>query len=200
MEAQWYAERTLLRTLRRTQPTWTLQQLADAIGRSLGWVKKWVKRLRMAPPHDDKVLHSRSCARIHPPPALSQNVIDRILEIRDHPPDHLNRTPGPKAILYYLHRDAALTEQRMRLPRSTRTIWQVLRAPGRIASPPERSHTASERRDPMASWELDFKDVTTVPPDADGKQQHVVEVQSKCGCWHLDPRRSASARGLHGRN
>ena len=28
----------------------------------------------------------------------------------------------------------------------------------------------------MTRWELDFQDVTSVPPEADGKQQHVVEV------------------------
>jgi hypothetical protein len=28
----------------------------------------------------------------------------------------------------------------------------------------------------MQSWQLDFKDASTVPPEADGKQQHVVEV------------------------
>jgi hypothetical protein len=28
----------------------------------------------------------------------------------------------------------------------------------------------------MTSWQLDFKDVSTVPPESDGKKQHVVEV------------------------
>jgi hypothetical protein len=28
----------------------------------------------------------------------------------------------------------------------------------------------------MSRWQLDFKDVTTVPPEVDGKRQHVVEV------------------------
>ena len=108
MEAQWYADRTLLRTLLRSQPTWTLQDYADATQRSLGWVKKWVKRLQGALPDDDQALHSHSRARKHPPPSLSPLVVERILEIRDHPPEHLQRTPGPKAILYYLARDPNL--------------------------------------------------------------------------------------------
>jgi hypothetical protein len=44
MEEQWLVDRTTLRTLLRTQPTWTIQDLAQAIGRSRSWVKKWRTR------------------------------------------------------------------------------------------------------------------------------------------------------------
>jgi hypothetical protein len=176
MEAQWLADRTTLRTLLRTHPQWTVRHLAEAIGRSHCWVKKWRHRLRNAPPDDDAVLHSRSRARQHPPPALSQAVIERILEIRDQPPGTLQRTPGPKTILSYLARDPALLKQGLRLPHSTRTVWQILRQFGRIPTPGERHHTPLDRPPPMTSWQLDFKDVSTVPADPDGKQQHVVEV------------------------
>lgn len=72
-----------LRTLLRPQPHWTVRALTEATGRSRSWVKKWRARVRSAPPEDDAILQSRSCARKHPPPALSQAVIDHILEIRD---------------------------------------------------------------------------------------------------------------------
>jgi Integrase core domain len=176
MEADWFASRTMLRTLLRTQPTWTLRDLAHATHRSLGWVKKWVKRLRHAPPDDDQVLHSRSRARHQPPPRLDQRVIDRILEIRDHPPEHLNRIPGPKAILYYLARDEALQAAAVRLPHSTRTIWQILRQHGRIAVSGTRIRSPLDRPPPMTSWQLDFKDVSSVPAEPEGKQLHMVEV------------------------
>src|SRR5919199_1817743 len=110
-EAQYLADRTLLRTLLRTQPTWSQQDLADATQHSLSWVKKWVKRIRTLP-ENDHVLHAQSRARKHPPPALSAVVIDRLLEIRE----------------------------------------------------------------PLSAWQLDFKDVATVRPEGEGKQQHVVEV------------------------
>ena len=174
-EAQYLADRTLLRTLLRTQPTWSQQDLADATQHSLSWVKKWVKRIRTLP-ENDHVLHAQSRARKHPPPALSAVVIDRLLEIRDNPPANLHRTPGPKAILYYLGQDPALQAQGLRLPRSTRTVWQILRQQGRIASPGERRHQPVERPTPMSAWQLDFKDVATVRPEGEGKQQHVVEV------------------------
>ena len=173
-EAHSLADRMLLRSLLRSQPTWSLQDFADATQRSLGWVKKWRHRLRDAGPDDEAVLHARSSARAQPPPRLSPLVVDRILEIRDTPPAHLQRTPGPKAILYYLGQDPDLKAQGLRLPRSTRTIWQILRQHGRIALPGERRHTPVDRPEPMSSWQLDFKDASTVPADPEGKRQHVV--------------------------
>jgi transposase InsO family protein len=176
MEAQWIADRRRLRTLLTTQPDWTLPDLAGAIGRSLGWVKKWAKRLRAAAPNDESVLQSRSRARATPPPPLSQVVIDRILAIRDEPPYNLKRVPGPKAILYYLQQEATTTLAGERLPRSTRTIWRILRQHQRILDPPFRRRRPVERPEPLSSWQLDFKDASSVPADPEGKQQHVVEV------------------------
>ena len=98
-EAHYLADRMLLRSLLRSQLDWSLQDFADATQRSLGWVKKWCHRLRDADPDDEAVLHARSSARSHPPPRLNPLVVERILAIRDQPPDHLQRTPGPKAIL-----------------------------------------------------------------------------------------------------
>ena len=48
-----------------------------------------------------------------------------LLEIRDHPPEGLQRIPGPKAIRYYLERDPTLQAQGLPLPRSSRTIWRI---------------------------------------------------------------------------
>ncbi len=175
MEEQLVAARAHLRHLLQVHPDWPYQEYADQIGRPRDWVKRWVKRLRAAPPDDETVLWNRSSARHHLPPPLDPSVIDRILEIRDHPPEHLQRTPGPKAILYYLHRQEDLLAQGLRLPRSTRTIWQILTEYGRIGHTPRRVHVPMERPGPLVSWQIDLKDADSVPPDPDGKQQHVVE-------------------------
>ncbi len=176
MNAQWVVDRRRLRTLLDRRPDWTLQDLADAIGRSRAWVKQWVARLRQAAPSDDPVLQGRECARPTPPPRLSQVVIDRSLAIRANPPQNLNRLPGPKAILYYLQQEATTTLQGERLPRATRTIWQILRQHQRIVSPHRQAHHPVSRPEPMQSWQLDCKAASTVPPAADGKQQHLVAV------------------------
>jgi transposase InsO family protein len=176
MEAQWLADRTTLRTLLRTQPRWTWRDLAEAIGRSLSWVKKWIKRLRTAAPDDPALLQSRSRARKQPPTPISQVVVERILAIRDAPPGSLRRVPGPRTIRYYLEQDQELRAQGVALPRSTRTIWRILHQHGRIPHQTEQAHVPVERPDPLTSWQLDFKDVSTVPADPEGKQAHVVEV------------------------
>jgi transposase InsO family protein len=174
MEGVYYAARANLRRLMGLYPHWTQQQYAQAVGMSLGWVKKWKKRLQEAEAEDEQVLHSRSRARTHPPERISQAVIDRIIQMRDAPPEGLQRTPGPKAILYYLPRDPDL--QAERLPRSSRTIYRILQQAGRIAHRLPHVQEERERPAPMSRWELDFKDAATVPADPDGKRQHGVEV------------------------
>lgn len=176
MEEQWVIDRAQLRELIAKHPDWTKRQLAEVIGRSISWVKKWRRRFREAAPDDDSVLYGLSRARHNPPPSIAEEVVERILEIRDNPPENLSRTPGPKTILYYLHRDEPLKASGVYLPRSTSTIWAILDRHDRIWRPPQVEHTSVERPEPMSSWQLDFKDISTVPPDPDGKQQHVVEV------------------------
>ncbi len=179
MEVVYYAARANLRRLMHLHPQWTQPQYAVAVGMSLGWVKKWKKRLEEAESEDEQVLHSRSRARIHPPERINERVVDRIVAMRDEPPEGLQRTPGPKAILYYLPRDPDL--QGLRLPRSSRTIYRILKQAGRIQERLPRLHEPLERPEPMSHWQLDFKDASTVPAERDGKRQHVVEVQSAGG-------------------
>jgi len=123
MEAVYYAARANLRRLLILHPAWTRTQFAQATGMSRNWVDKWKKRLLSAPPDDEQVLRGLSRAPHHPPPRLDSQVIDRLLEIRDDLKDALGRTPGPKAILYYLNREEALKE--LRLPKSTRTVHRL---------------------------------------------------------------------------
>lgn len=176
MEAQWIADRAALRCLSRQHPDWTHEELAVCVGRSRSFVKKWLKRFREAAPDDLTVLHSRSCARKTPPPTIHPRIIQRIVEMRESPPEHLQRVAGPKALLYYLPRDAELQALGAPLPRSTRTIWKILRQNGCILDEPTRRRKPQELREPLEEVQLDFKDASTVPADPEGKQQHVVEV------------------------
>src|SRR5579863_5489906 len=175
MEAVYYAARANLQRLLHLHPHWTRAQFAQATGMSRGWVSKWKKRLMSVSADNETILRGHSRAPHHPPPRLDPLVVDRVLEIRDQPPEELGRTPGPRAILYYLPRDESLQQAGLRLPRSTRTIHQLLREHGRIA--PRLPHVLdpTERSKPMQHWQLDFKDASTVPADPEGKQQHVVE-------------------------
>jgi Integrase core domain len=176
MEAVWISQRAALRCLARQHPDWAHAELAAAIGRSRSWVTKWLARLQAAAPDDLTIVQSRSRARHTPPAATLPAVVERILALRDDPPEHLRRVPGPRALLYYLHRDTAALALAVPLPRSTRTIWQVLRRHGRIALDTPRHRQPLVRPAPLAEVQTDFKDASTVPADPDGKRQHVVEV------------------------
>ena len=101
--------------------------------------------------------------------------MERILAIRDEPPEHLRRVPGPKAILYYLPRDEQAQALGVPLPRSTRTIWKILRQHGRIELDLPRCRQPLPPCDPLVEVQLDFKDDGVAPADPDGKQQHAVE-------------------------
>ncbi len=106
MEADWVAERSMLRRLITLHPNWTNAQVASCLQHSESWVKKWRKRFRQTAPDDHQVLLGHSRARHTPPPSTSPEVVQRILDLRDNPPENLQREPGPKALLYYLPRHA----------------------------------------------------------------------------------------------
>lgn len=97
------------------------------------------------------------------------------MEIRDHPPEGLQRTPGPKAILYYLRKDENLKASGVQIPRSSTTIWKILTGHQRITHPQPVEHKPVERPAPMESWQMDFKSVTTIPAMIDGQLQHPIE-------------------------
>jgi len=176
MEEQWLADRNGLRVVWLEHPEWSKRQLAEEMGHSKSWVKKWMRRIRSCGLEDQQVLLGQSRARKRPPPQIAPEVVDRILAIRDEPPPRLGRTPGPVTILYYLQKDAMLQELGYRLPRSTRTIWKILDRNHRILRPGPRNHEPREQVEPGVEWGLDFHDVSTVPADPQGKKQHVVEI------------------------
>jgi len=113
------------------------------------------------------------------PPFTSPEVVQRILELRDHPPEHLQRVPGPKALLYYLPGHTEGLPQGTHMPRSTKTIWKILRSTDRIQVDRRRRPKPLERREPLQEIQIDFKDDSAVPTDPLGKQQHVVQT---CNC------------------
>jgi hypothetical protein len=176
MEEQWIVDRCKLRAVWLEHPEWSKQQLAEAVGHSKSWVKKWLKRIRNRPLEDREVLQGYSRARKRPPAGVAPEVVTRILEIRDEPPPKLGRIPGPVTILYYLQKDKSLIEAGCVLPRSTRTIWKLLDRYHRLARPGPREHEQLERPQPGVAWGMDFHDVSTVPADPLGKQQHGVEI------------------------
>jgi hypothetical protein len=175
MESKWIVGRSRLRRFHCQHPNWSKKKLARELGYSLSWVKKWLKRFAAADPDDETVLFSRSRAPGRHQKQVTEEVERKILEIRDHPPENLARVPGPVAILYYLHRDEELKASGAYLPRSTSTIWSILDRNQRIYRYRRPRPEPEERPEPLTHVQIDFKSVSSVPADPDGKQQHVVE-------------------------
>ncbi|MCO5189958.1 MAG: hypothetical protein M9918_17420 [Anaerolineae bacterium] len=175
MEEQWIVDRAHLRSLLQQKPHWKNAEYAAQCGRSIGWVKKWKPILSRAAPDDDSVLYSRSRARHRPPPKIGEPVVTAILAIRDNPPGNLHRVPGPLAIIYYLHQDVTLREAGWHLPTSTSTVWRILDEHQRILRPPLIEHEPLERPEPLAEWQVDFKDVSTARDDSSEKHTHQIE-------------------------
>lgn len=178
MEEQWIRDRARLRELLKEHPGWTKAQLAEELGYSVSWVKKWCKRLALADPYDMQVLLSRSRAHRSPYPSWDPRVEQRIVEMRLEPPEKLHRVPGPKALLYYLPRDPELKALGVPLPRSSRTVWKILRKNGCLLAPFKAEKKPLEPKEPLEEVQTDFKDITTVAASEsqEGKRQHVVEV------------------------
>jgi transposase InsO family protein len=182
MEEKWYAARACLRHLREKHPNWSYKRLAKETGYGYNWVRKWCKRFDEAEADDSQQLRSQSRARKTSCKQVKPEVVTKILTIRDDPPERLKRVPGPEAIKYYLHRDQELKEQGYYLPSSTSTIWGILDENGRIDRPAKRDHEPLSRAAPMESWQIDFKDVTTVVAEPGGKQMHLVESLDVVDC------------------
>jgi hypothetical protein len=178
MEAIWVGQRAHIRHLLWLHPDWTGQQVAEAVGCSRSMVSKWRQRFDEASPDDVTILFSQSRAPHHHSPRIDEQVKVRVQEIRQDPPEGLQRTPGPVTISYYLQRDPLLKASGCRLPRSTRTIWLILDAAGLIERDPLRRHSAHEPPEPLEEIQVDFKDVSTVPTDLhdpDAKRAHIIE-------------------------
>lgn len=175
MEAIWFARRAALHCLSREHPEWTTAHLAATVGGSESFVKKWLARLKHATTPDPTLYHARSHARHTPPPSMPRPVVELILSLRDEPPAHLRRVPGPRTIIAFLHNDPDALALGVPLPRSTRTVWKVLRAHDRIATELPHQHHPLVPPDPLVELQADFSDIGSVPAEPGGKRQHAVE-------------------------
>ncbi len=95
--------RSALRSLER-DPSASPRELAQIIGRSLSWVKKWCKRLAKGDPHDSSLFCSHSRAHHTPYFHWDFHVIQRIVEMRLSPPENLNEQPALEAVMTFLQK------------------------------------------------------------------------------------------------
>jgi|SRR5579875_2085104 hypothetical protein len=165
MEEEWMRDRALLADLLQETPSASPRMLAQIIGRSVSWVKKWRKRFAEGDPHDPSLLCSDSRAHHAPYFRWDPRVIQKIVEMRLSPPENLKRVPGPRALLSYLPRDPELQAAQVSLPRSSRTIWKILHATGCLVPRTQEPSHPTDLRKPLEEIQMDFQDVGTVSPE-----------------------------------
>jgi len=180
-ETELVFKRSQLRHLLTLHAEWSGKTLAQAMGMSEGWVKKWRRRLKLAEPDDRRVLWSQS----RRPQRLQHKVTPalemKIVSLRDDPPEGLKRTPGCDAIHYYLQNAAEVKQGELPLV-CPKTINRILHKYHRIIKPSPRQHTPLLRAAPMQEWEIDFKDVVTAQDEASDKRMHQVETLNLVDC------------------
>src|SRR5579862_4257615 len=174
METEWRVARARLRDLLRENGQASHQELAEQLGYSVAWVRKWRKRLAQAPPDDEQVLYGQSHRPQHIPRCVSLQIEERIIELRVSLSEQYHRTVGARTIAAYLQHEAAQLEGIV--PASSRTIWRILRRRQYIlvVSPPDQ-HPFT-RPDPGVQWEIDFCTAAKESPEAPDKKQNALEV------------------------
>ncbi len=82
MDTEWRVARARLRDLLREKGQASHRELAELLGYSIGWVRKWRKRLGQAPPDDEQIILGQSHRPKHIPHQVSPAVEERIIERR----------------------------------------------------------------------------------------------------------------------
>lgn len=131
-ETQWVYDRITLDQLRLAQPHWTAPQLAEAIGRSERWARKWLQRLRTSELTDLKRYVSQSRAPKSRPRQTPPEIKEIVCELRETLSEKYHRPAGPRLILAYLLKDTRLQASDFFIPTSSRTLSQILRERGYI--------------------------------------------------------------------
>ena len=176
METEWRVARVQLGDLLRENAQAHHRELAEQLGYSVGWVRKWRKRLAEAAPNDDQVLYGQS----HRPKQLAcwvaEAVEERIIARRLTLSEQYHRTVRARPIAAYLKLEAAHWEGGV--PRSSATIWRILRRRQYILVPVPQDKQPFERPAPGVHWEIDFCTAARVSPEAPTKKQNGLEVFS----------------------
>lgn len=127
--------RMKLRHLMKEHPDWTNKQLAEAIGLSVSWVRKWRPICKQeAAQLKDFTSKSRAPKRVAN--KTSQEAIHYVINVHKELSKKYNRRIGPDLIVRELRERQATTE--IRLPRSNKTVWRILVANGLITKKPKK--------------------------------------------------------------
>jgi len=158
-ESERIYDRMRLHRQMREHPSWSPAQLAEAVGRSARWGRKWVKRLREEEAPSFKMYRSQSRAPKRRPRQTEEPVKDAICTLRERLSEEYHRPAGARLIAHALQKETALRENHAFIPTSSRTINNILRERGYLHDVPKREHIPLNLCAPMEEWEMDFCEI-----------------------------------------
>ena len=158
-ESEWVYDRMRLYKLMVAHPGLSSARLAEAVGRSARWVRKWVARFKATEQPDMRLFASQSRAPKRRPRQVGEAVKDAICQLRQALSEQYHRPAGALLIRVYLLKDEVVKALGGFVPRSSRTITRILRERGYIRTPPKPTHMPLALCAPMDEWEMDFCEV-----------------------------------------
>ena len=158
-ESERIYDRMSLHRQMREHPSWSPAQLAEAVGRSARWGRKWVKRLRSEAAPSFKMYWSQSRAPKRRPRQTEEPVKDAICTLRERLSEAYHRPAGARLIAQSLQKEMVLRENHAFIPTSSRTINKILRERGYLYDAPKVEHIPLNLCAPMEEWEMDFCEI-----------------------------------------
>jgi transposase InsO family protein len=158
-ESQQIYDRMHLYKLHLAHPYWTPPRLAEAVGRSERWARKWMRRFQAVAAPGFSMYLSQSRAPKTRPRQTSEAIKEVICELRETLSEQYHRPAGATLIHHYLVQDKSLNEADYFVPTSSRTITRILRERGYIQSPSQRERMPLPLCPPMEEWEMDFCEI-----------------------------------------
>lgn len=152
-------DRYILHWLSKKHPDWNSLKLAEEIGRSERWARKWLARFEDVETPDFSMFKSQSRAPKTRPRQTPEEVKDVICELRETLSEQYHRPAGPSLIRHHLLEDETLKQTDFFIPTSSRTITKVLLERGYIVTPKKHERMPLDLCEPMAEWEMDFCEI-----------------------------------------
>ena len=153
---EWMRDRALLREVLEKTPHASPQELAQAIGRSVSWVKKWRKRLTEGDLHDLSLLCSHSRAHHTPYFRWDARVVQRIVEMRFAPPESADRGClglGPCSTTFPV--TPSCKQHKSLCPAPVERTGAILHATGCLVTRSKESTHPNELREPLEEIQMD---------------------------------------------
>lgn len=161
-ESQRIYDRMTLHRLSMAHPDWKAPKLAEAVGRSERWARKWLSRFKASETHQFSMYLSQSRAPKTRHRETPDEVKDVICELRETLSEKYHRQAGADLIRHYLLADKDLKDTDFFIPTSTATITNILRERGYIPIKKKRERIPLELCAPMEEWEIDFCEIRLI--------------------------------------